>query len=66
VTVATSAEKGSHSLNPKVNFTHGLDTGLTVAAAIAFVVFLISLTLRPKPPAAGAAAPVPVPAPAVE
>ncbi|NUP48977.1 MAG: MFS transporter [Catenulispora sp.] len=63
VTISTSAEKGSHNLNPKVNFTHGLGTGLTVGSAIAFAVFLLSLTLKPKRPAGGggAAAPVPVP-----
>ncbi|NUR58319.1 MAG: MFS transporter [Catenulispora sp.] len=63
VTVSTSAEKGSHSSNPNVNFTHGLDTGLLVGSGIALAVFLISLTLKPKAPAAGA---VPTPAPAVE
>jgi hypothetical protein len=59
VTVFSSSMKSSHSLDPRVNFTHGLGTGLMVGSGIALAVFLISLTLKPKP-AAPAAGPAPV------
>ncbi|MBS2536710.1 MFS transporter [Catenulispora sp. NF23] len=59
LTISTASTKGSHNPNPKVNYTHGLETGLTVGACIALAVCLLSLTLRPKP-AAPSAGPAPV------
>jgi MFS family permease len=59
LTIATSSAKGSHDPNPKVNYTHGLETGLTVGACIALAVCLLSLTLKPKK-AAAPSGPAPV------
>ena len=59
VTIFTSSMKGSHNPNPKVNFTHGLGTGLTVGAGIALAVCLLSMTLKPKK-AAAPSGPAPV------
>jgi MFS family permease len=59
VTVFSSSMKSSHNPDPRVNFTHGLGTGLMVGSAIALTVFLLSLTLKPKP-AAQSSGPAPV------
>jgi EmrB/QacA subfamily drug resistance transporter len=60
VTVFSSAMRGSHNVNPAVNYTHGVSTALMVGSGIAFCVFLIATTLKPKAPSASAPVPVPV------